>query len=202
MSDEHRAGRRVEMSIMARMNVLERKLGVNGARPILSKIQRLFILSISAAIMPSGAALSQSSIYDRCLAAIDAGDQEQVSVLAKTIRRFNSHPALNIEAAERCISAAEGKTMRLYGQDGEFVSTEQIELNREAEADRIRKREELLRQSTLLEVTNRTLIANDVVAACNQLYEADFVAAMTNRVCLDTFSQNGHPRLKGVSPSD
>lgn len=179
---------------------------------------RKITVHLSAVLMAAGVAQAQNqgSIYSRCAAAIAAGDQEAVISLASTLRRFNTHPAQNLEAAEECVSAAEGKPMRIIQPSGEFVPVEEYDAERDRRAaereamakqraalDKVREelrkaREAREQEAKRQKEVNRALIADDVFRACNDLYEDDFVVAMTNRVCVDSFSANGHPRLEEV----
>lgn len=150
--------------------------------------------------------VAQASIYDQCISAINGGSDETVERLAVQIRRFNTHPATEVASAERCVSAAEGVSMRLEQGSGQFMTDaefgarivereEEQETRERSLVEKKRSEDEAQQLAETRERLNRILIAGDVLTACTDLYARDFISAMTNQTCVESFRSNGHPRL-------
>lgn len=76
---------------------------------------------VFVACLVCGPALSQTSIYDRCISAIEAGDSTTVTALATTIQRFNSIPTNDLDSATECVSQAVSEPMKFDTASGRFV---------------------------------------------------------------------------------
>lgn len=128
-------------------------------------------------------------IIDKCFSASSDGDSEGVQNAAIELKRlgFIADNRDRVDASY-CLRTAYDEPW-VYSDD----------LNRMIPS---RLREELIRISDTMEkakedhsVLNANRIRADVYQACVTLYEDDSVAAMTKPLCIDSFTQQGHPEV-------
>lgn len=165
--------------------------------------------------MAASAANSQS-IYDKCIAAIEAQDASKLKEIATTVKRLK-YPGINAKKAEQCLEEAFGKDFEFDPATGSFVDGEEAA---ERKKQKAANRE---RQTKIAEISNRlgchrkklenidrlraaqirvfydnnaSLIELRTYAACVELNSADPSSAILNPICREVFQNTLHPDLE------
>ena len=155
------------------------------------------------------------SIYDKCIAAIDAGDSSALIEIATTIKRLK-YPGINAKKAEKCLETAFEKDFEFDPTSGMFVD------GAEAAERKKQKAENQERQSKIIEISNKlgchrkklenieklklaqlqvfinennSFIGARTLAACVDLNKSDPYKAILNPICRDVFTNTLHPDL-------
>ena len=155
------------------------------------------------------------SIYDKCMAAIDAEDSSALIEIATTVKRLK-YPGINAKKAEKCLESAFEKDFEFDPSSGMFVD------GAEAAERKKQKAENKERQSKIIEISNKlgchrkkletieklklaqlqvfidennSFIGARTLAACVQLNESDPYKAILNPICRDSFANTLHPDL-------
>lgn len=154
-------------------------------------------------ILVCGPAFAQSTIFEKCISAIEAGDTDAVIQFAATIQRLNTISAANIDFASRCVSEALGKNVKFEPRLGGFFDAQELESKRATDAAlaeegkrRVEAQLEAKRRVELRKELNRSLLAEDIYETCVELYYVDKSRAVLNSLCVESFTVRGHPRLK------
>ena len=168
----------------------------------------LFCLAASTA--------NAQSIYDKCIAAIEAQDASKLEEIATTVKRLK-YPGINAKKAEQCLETAYGKDFEFDPATGSFVDGE------EAAKRKQQKAANKERQSKIAEISNKlgchrkklenidtlkaaqirvfydenaSLIELRTYSACVQLNAKDSNAAILNPICREVFNKTLHPDLE------
>lgn len=178
-------------------------------------------IAIIAVSLNSGAANAQG-IYDKCMAAIEAGDDEVVKELAATVKRLK-YPGVNADKAETCLEEAYGGDFVLDFSTGEFVDGDAAAALQKQKDERknLLERKGTLREQQqchqdklntidklyaanqlILENSNNKLVQELTVNACTDLHEKDPYDAILHPICRNIFLKNIHPDLDTTAELD
>lgn len=153
-----------------------------------------------AAFIAWGHPVWAQDIYERCSAAREAGDTDTVVDLAETIQRFTTHPAVRERSAELCVTAAKGYRVQLDLATGAFLNDTQYEAlleerTVEAETKSAGAPQAIINATTAVAAkeASRLAVMKHTVDACRELYDRDWVQAMTSNVCQPVFMELGLP---------
>lgn len=168
------------------------------------------ICTAIVAILVCGPAFAQSTIFEKCISAIESGDTDAVVQFAATIQRLNTISSANTDFANRCVSEALGKNVKFEPRLGGFFDAQELESKRAtndalveekfrraaAQLEAQRAQLEAQRRVELRKELNRSLLAEDIYETCVELYYVDKSRAVLNSLCIESFTVRGHPRLK------
>ena len=156
------------------------------------------------------------SIYDKCIAAIDAGDSAALQEIATTVKRLK-YPGVNAKKAEKCLETAFEKEFEFDPSSGMFVDgVEAAERKKQKAANKERqtkiieisnklgchrkKLENIYKlQAAQLQVffdDNNSFITVRTYSACVELNEKDPHEAILNPICREAFAKTLHPDLE------
>lgn len=168
----------------------------------------------------SAQAQATANSYEKCVAAIEVGDIDEVRSLAAIIETKLNLTSDNLENAKKCLEAAYDDVYEYHPDSKKWVKgAKAIELRKmiaaRAEENRIKVKQNQLkgqRRCLLgkigaiediekfifdgLHTQNKKIIETKTLNACIELNNADPNAAILNPVCREAFTQKLHPDVE------
>lgn len=176
------------------------------------KLSAFFAVAITSTTFE---AANAQGIYDKCIAAIDAGDTQKVMELANTVKRLK-FPGVNAEKAETCLETAFGGDFILDFSSGSFIDgeaaaelqkekdkrklaaqkTSALGLAKSCHQDKLDKIERLEKVYGQVRKNSNDKLINELTQkACMRMHEDNPFDAILHPVCRATFIQGVHPDL-------
>lgn len=166
-------------------------------------------LTLTIALTPtlSTASPEQHELAQRCLSALEAGDNTTAKIAAEQIEQWRALFDMPLRrAATKCLSEFHGEPWAYFDALGRFSSEERAKAETEEakqRADRMaaietlktRIRLEMEAARASYDQENAQAVLLGTYEACEQLFESSQQAAMTNELCVSSFRAFGHPDM-------
>lgn len=161
----------------------------------------------------SSPALSQTpSTYEKCIAAIESGAEEEVNKLAEVIKSKSYIDKSDLEAGEKCLEVAYKINFEYHSLFNKWISgvdADHYEISSAKQEKRnsiLRKRvcygdkleainESIVGVKAIIEGRNENLVATITKDACIEMNKKDRHAAVLDPVCRQVFLDGMHPDL-------